>query len=58
MESITLLGWFKVQFVITLLVNFFGENLKSKSEDFIMLWVRQNLMTYTLAFQRFKGKII
>ena len=50
MESIPLQGWCKVQFVITLSVNL---SLKSKSEDFIILWGSQILMTYTLAFKRY-----
>ena len=40
---------------LTLLVNL---NLKSKLEDFIILWGRQILMTYTLAFLRLNMKFI
>ena len=40
---------------LTLLVNL---NLKSKLEDFIIVWGRQILMTYTFAFLRFNMKFI
>ena len=58
MESITLKGWRKVQLVIT--TDSFGE-LKFEEQIrrlYIILWGRQILMMYTLAFLRLNMKFI
>ena len=58
MEISTLKGWRKVQLVIT--TDFFGE-LKFEEQIrrlYIILWGRQILMMYTLAFLRLNMKFI